>query len=47
MENNILLEIIQKACSQNPIEVKEAEAKIQELEIHPGYSLNLLVSRLF
>ena len=44
MENNVLFEVIQKACSQNPAEVKEAEAKIQELEIHYGYCVNLLVN---
>ena len=43
MENNLLFDVIQKACSQNPSEVKEAEAKIQELETHPGYCVNLLV----
>jgi hypothetical protein len=41
--NNILLETVCKACSQNPTFVKEAESQIQQLEIQPGYCFNLLV----
>lgn len=43
MENDILIDAIQKACSQNPLLVKEAEAKIQALEVQPGFSLKLIV----
>lgn len=42
--DNYLLETIQKACSLNAVSVKEAEVKIQELEIQPGYCVKLLVS---
>jgi hypothetical protein len=41
--DNFLFETITKACSQDPSSVKEAELKIQQLEIQPGYCLNLLV----
>ena len=39
-----LFQTICNACSQNPVVVKEAESKIQQLEVQPGYCLNLLVS---
>ena len=42
MSDNILFDTLLKACSQNPSLVKEAEAKIQEIEIQPGYCINLL-----
>lgn len=44
VNENYLYEVIVKACNQNPIEVKDAEQKIQELEKQPGYCLTLLVS---
>ena len=44
VNESFLYEVILKACNQNPIEVKQAELKIQELEKQPGYCLNLLVS---
>jgi hypothetical protein len=46
VNQNYLYEVIVKACNQNPIEVKEAEHKIQELEKQHGYCLTLLVSYL-
>lgn len=45
MENDILIDAIQKACSQNPATVKQAELRIQELEIQPGFCLKLLVKK--
>ena len=43
LSDSYLLQVIEKACSQIPANVKEAEAKIQELEIQHGYSVGLLV----
>ena len=42
--DNYLFELICMACSQNPVSVKEAEAKLQEAEKQPGYCINLFVS---
>ncbi len=42
-DGNFLLETITKACSQNPMDLKDAENKIHQLEIQPGYCVNLLV----
>ena len=42
-DGNYLLQTITKACSQNPIDLKDAESKIHQLEIQPGYCVNLLV----
>ncbi len=44
-ENSFLLDAICKACSQNPAEVKLAESKIQQIEIQPGYCINLFVTK--
>jgi hypothetical protein len=44
-KNEYLFQTLIKACSQNPIEIKDAELKIQELEIQPGYCINLFVSK--
>ena len=44
MKNDYLLESLVNACSQIPLEIKNAELKIQELEIQPGYCINLFVS---
>ena len=41
---NYLYDAICKACSQNPLLVKEAETQIHQLEIQPGYCYNLLVN---
>lgn len=41
-DGNYLLQTITKACSQNPIDLKDAESKIHQLEIQPGYCVNLL-----
>ena len=43
MQNDILVDVIRKACSQEPSFVKQAEADLRELETQPGYSLKLLV----
>lgn len=43
IDDSFLIETLRKACSFDPRFVKEAEAKIQELEIQPGYSIKLLV----
>jgi hypothetical protein len=45
-KNEYLFQTLIKACSQNPIEIKNAELKIQELEIQPGYCINLFVSNI-
>lgn len=42
-DDNFLLETITKACSQNPLDLKDAESKIHQLEVQPGYCVNLLV----
>ena len=42
-QNEILADVIRKACSQDPAMVKEAEANLQKLETQPGYCLQLLV----
>lgn len=47
VNNSYLLEVIYKACSQDPVSVKDAERKIQELEIQPGFCINLLVIHMF
>jgi len=44
VDGNFLLEVITKATSQNPIYLKDAENTIHQLEVQPGYSVNLLVS---
>jgi len=41
--NSYLLETLCKACSQNPLIVKEAESQLQQMEIQSGYCYNLLV----
>ena len=43
IDDNYLIETLRKACSLDPASVKEAEAKIQDLEIRSGYSYKLLV----
>jgi hypothetical protein len=43
MENDILVDVIRNACSQEPSMVKQAEASLQNLEKQPGYCLKLLV----
>jgi hypothetical protein len=45
--DNYLFELICNACSQNPVNVKEAETKLQEAEKQPGYCLSLLVNCFF
>ena len=45
--DNYLFELICNACSQNPVNVKEAETKLQEAEKQPGYCLSLLVNCIF
>jgi len=47
MGDNYLFELICNACSQNPVNVKDAESKLQEAEKQPGYCLSLLVKILF
>ncbi len=44
VDGNFLLQVITKATSQNPIFLKDAENTIHQLEVQPGYSVNLLVS---
>lgn len=43
IDDNFLIETLRNACSLDSKCVKEAEAKIQDLEIQPGYSIKLLV----
>lgn len=43
---NFLLDTITKAISQNPVDLKDAECTIRQLEIQPGYCVNLLVRSL-
>lgn len=43
IDDNYLIETLRKACSLDPASVKEAETKIQDLEIRPGYCFKLLV----
>jgi len=47
MGDNYLFELICNACSQNPVNVKDAESKLQEAEKQPGYCLSLLVKIVF
>lgn len=42
INDNLLFELIGKAVSQNPQTVKEAEFKLQQIEIQPGYCVHLL-----
>lgn len=42
--NELLYETLVKACSQNPLDVKDAEAKLQQFDIQHGYCINLFVS---
>jgi hypothetical protein len=44
MQNDILVDVIRKACSQEPGQVKQAETELQKLESQPGYCLKLLVN---
>ena len=44
VNNTYLYQVVARACSLSACSVKEAEASLHELEIQPGYCLNLLVS---
>lgn len=43
MQNDILVDVIRKACSQEAGLVKHAESDLQKLEIQPGYCVKLMV----
>jgi hypothetical protein len=44
--NELLYDTLVKACSQNPLEMKDAELKLQQLETQFGYCINLFVCHL-
>ena len=46
IDDNFLIETLRKACSLDPNLVKDAEAKIQALEITSGFCFKLLVKFL-
>ena len=45
LNNEFLLETLIKACNQNPLEIKDAEIKLQQMEIQFGYCIHLFVSQ--
>ena len=45
MQNDLLVDVIRKACSQDPQNVKNAEAELLKMEIQPGFCIKLLVKK--